>query len=371
MTELSQQWRPGRPPQAGGLSHTGCYNRGLPRNQLRILIRATNWVGDAVMSLPAIRAVRSAFPGAHLTVLARSSVADLYARETAIDGVMLHASERRRAADELRREAFDCAILLPNSFDSALLVWMAGIPRRIGYRRDARRWLLTESVPCPEPGEIPRHERFYYLELLRRTGIIHEYPPCAEIRLDACESAREAGAAAMREVGIALPVIGVSPGAAYGGAKRWLPEGFAETAATVARHHQASVALFGSRAECALCETVAAALASSGVAARNFAGETSLRQFIDLAAACRLFLTNDSGAMHIASALGVPTVTVFGATDETATGPTGAGARIVREHVECAPCMLRACPIDHRCMTRVTAQRVGEVALRLWDESAG
>ena len=139
------------------------------------------------MSLPAVRAVREAFPGAHLTVLARAAVADLYAREGAIDAVMLCAGGRRQAAAELRRESFDCAILLPNSFDAALPVWMARIPRRIGYRRDGRGWLLTEAIPAPESGEIPRHERFYYLELLRRAGIIHEYPACAGIRLDGRE----------------------------------------------------------------------------------------------------------------------------------------------------------------------------------------
>jgi len=192
---------------------------------------------------------------------------------------------------------------------------------------------------------------------LRRAGIIHEYPPCTEIRLD--------GRAATRE-----PVIGVSPGAAYGNAKRWLPERFAEVAAAVAQSRGASVALFGSAAERPLCESVANSIGSAGVSVRNFAGETTLQQFIDLAAKCRIFLTNDSGAMHIASALGVPTVTVFGATDDTTTGPTGAWARIVREQVECSPCLLRECPIDHRCMTRVTAARVTEVALRLWDESA-
>jgi heptosyltransferase-2 len=138
----------------------------------------------------------------------------------------------------------------------------------------------------------------------------------------------------------------------------------------VARAHAASVALFGAAAERPLCESLAGAIRSDGVTVRNFAGETTLRQFIDLAAACRLFLSNDSGAMHIASAVGVPTVTVFGATDDTTTGPTGAWAHIVREHVECSPCLLRACPIDHRCMTRVTTGRVAEVALRLWEASA-
>ncbi len=319
------------------------------------------------MSLPAIRAVREAFPAAHLTVAARQSVADLYTREGSIDAVMPYPNARRQAAADLRGESFDCAILLPNSFDAALVAWMAHIPRRIGYRRDGRGWLLTEAIPPPEPGEIPRHERFYYLELLRRAGIIHEYPPSPDIRLDGCDAARAAGLDALRAAGVTAPAVGVSPGAAYGDAKRWLPERFAETAALVARAHGASVALFGAAAERPLCESVAGAIRADGIAVRNFAGETTLRQFIDLAAACRLFLTNDSGAMHIASALGVPTVTVFGPTDETTTGPTGARARILREQVECGPCLLRACPIDHRCMTGVTAGRGATVALELWE----
>jgi heptosyltransferase-2 len=362
------------PPPAGQLGlrhgeiHAHCYNGGLPRNQTKILIRAANWLGDAVMSLPAIRAVRDAFPGAHLTVLARAAVADLYAREASVDTVTLSAGSRREAAAGLRQESFDCAILLPNSFDTALAVWMARIPRRIGYRRDGRGWLLTEAITPPEPGEIPRHERFYYLELLRRAGIIHEYPACAEIRLDGREAARAAGREALCAAGVPAedaPVIGVSPGAAYGDAKRWLPERFAETAMQVAREQSASVALFGAAADRELCASLAETIRAAGIAVRNYAGETTLRQFIDLAAACRLFLTNDSGAMHIASALGVPTVTVFGATDDTATGPTGAWARVVREQVECSPCLLRACPIDHRCMTRVTTDRVTSVALDL------
>jgi heptosyltransferase-2 len=294
-------------------------------------------------------------------------VADLYARETAIDRVILCAAARRQSAAELRSERFDFAILLPNSFDAALVAWMARIPRRIGYSRDGRGWLLTEAIPPPEPGEIPRHERFYYLELLRRAGIVHEYPACMDIRLDGRAAAQAAGLDVLRDAGLGRPVVGVSPGAAYGDAKRWLPERFAETAVLVARAHSASVALFGATAERELCESVAAAVRADGIAVRNFAGQTTLRQFIDLAAACRLFLTNDSGAMHIASALEVPTVTVFGATDDTTTGPTGVWARVVREQVECSPCLLRACPIDHRCMTRVTSQRVAAVALDLLD----
>jgi lipopolysaccharide heptosyltransferase II len=332
----------------------------------RVMVRATNWLGDAVMSLPAIRAIRDVFPHAHIAVVARPWVGDLYARERAIDRVIPYPAphsfrERREFAASLRAERFDCAILLQNAFDAALMARLAAIPERIGYNRDARGWLLTRPIPVPEPGDIPRHERFYYLELLRRAGMIERLPATEEIRLDGVDDARQSGAARLGTFGIDGPVVGVSPGAAYGNAKRWLPERFAEAAARLGM----PVLLFGSQSERALCAEVAAWLAQAHVPAHNLAGETTLREFIDLASACRVFLTNDSGAMHVASALGVPTVTVFGATDETGTGPTGAVARIVREPVECAPCLLRECPIDHRCMTRVTADRVAEVALEL------
>jgi len=332
----------------------------------RVMVRATNWLGDAVMSLPAIRAIRAVFPHAHLAVVARPWVADLYSRERSIDRVIPYAAvrgirARREFAARLRAERFDCAILLQNAFDAALMAWMAGIPERIGYSRDRRGLLLTRAISVPEPGEIPRHERFYYLELLRRAGMMERFPAADEIRLDGIPEACGAGKAYLHSLGIDGPTVGVSPGAAYGNAKRWLPERFAEAAARLGM----PVLIFGSQSERGLCGEVAAWLAQAKVPAHNLAGETSLREFIDLAAACHVFLTNDSGAMHVASALGVPTVTVFGATDETGTGPTGPLARIVREQVECSPCMLRECPIDHRCMTRVTSEQVAKVALEL------
>jgi heptosyltransferase-2 len=160
-------------------------------------------------------------------------------------------------------------------------------------------------------------------------------------------------------MGIGGAAIGISPGAAYGTAKRWLPERFAETA----RKFPGSVLVFGSAAERELCGRVA-----QETGGRNLAGETKLAEFIELASVCRLFLTNDSGAMHVASALGVPTVAVFGATDDVATGPTGDLARVVRAHAECSPCLLRECPIDHRCMTRVTSDAVAAAAFQLWED---
>src|ERR1035437_6596886 len=333
----------------------------------KVLVRATNWLGDAVMSLPAIRAVRQVFPHAHLAVLARPSVADLYARETAIDRVISYPAPeglgaRRKFAARLRAERFDGAILLQNAFDAALIVWLAGIPERIGYRRDGRGMLPTCALPPPETRGIPRPARFYYLELPRAAGLIERFPESGAIRLDGIGEARAAGAAHLSALGVAGPVIGISPSAAYGDAKRWLPERFAESGRQLAGQLAASVLVFGAAAERPLCETVADPLRRAGIEVRNLAGETSLREFIDLAAACRLFLTNDSGAMHISSALGVPTVAVFGATDDTTTGPTGAQARVVREHAECSPCLLRECPIDHRCMTRVAAAAVTAAA---------
>jgi heptosyltransferase-2 len=330
----------------------------------RILIRATNWVGDAVMSLPALHALRKRFPHSHIAILARPWVADLYARESVCDRVIPYTPAPGRkdllakwtVARELAKENFDAAILLPNSFESALVAKLAGIPRIIGYNRDARGFLLTESIPIPD---AHRHERFYYLELLLRAGLLSEIPNPAVISLTPFP---ETGAALFSARNVALPVIGVSPGAAYGNAKRWLPERFAESAIELAASLNAQVALFGSAAERDLCETVARVI---GPRAHNFAGQTTLREFIDMAAACRVFLTNDSGAMHIASALGVPTVTIFGSTDDVTTGPTGPLARIVREPVECSPCLLRECPIDHRCMTRIPSSRVTATAFEL------
>jgi heptosyltransferase II len=335
---------------------------------MKILIRATNWIGDAIMSLPALRAVRRRFPEAEITVLARPWVSALYESERSIDKVMVlegapglrdwHA--KLDLVRRLRRGNFDLAVLFPNSFESAAVVRLAGVKRIIGYARDGRSFLLTEAIRAPKSGEIAVHERFYYLELLRRAGLIEKIPDTPEIRLDGIGELRAKGEKRFKTFGVTLPVIGVSPGAAYGSAKRWLPERFAESAARLAAEMGASVAVFGSAAEKALCEEVARA--ANG---RNFAGATTLREFIEMTAACRVFLTNDSGAMHIASALGVPSVTVFGPTDETATGPLGPAARLVREPVDCAPCLLRECPIDHRCMTRVTADQVVEAAEQL------
>jgi heptosyltransferase-2 len=339
----------------------------------RILIRATNWVGDAVMSLPALRLVRARFPKAYIAILAKPWVADLYGRESWLNDVIPYTPKpgrgdllnKLRAARSLSEHEFDTALLLPNSFESAAVAFVSRIPHRVGYARDGRGILLTQAIARPKAGEIPAHETFYYLELIRRAGWLDALPAEAPPYLEGVTQAREAGAEWLGAKGLDGEVLGISPGAAFGTAKRWYPDRFAAAAIEIAKGRGMGVAIFGSAGERVLCEQVRAAVQAQVRAVHNFAGQTTLREFIDAASACGLFLTNDSGAMHIAYAVGVPTVTVFGPTDHIGTGPVGAHARIVRHAVECSPCKLRECPIDHRCMTRVEAPEVARTALEL------
>lgn len=338
---------------------------------MKLLVRTTNWLGDAVMSIPALREIRKAFPAWQITLLARPWVADLYAREKFCDLIVRYEQNgthrglrgKWRLAQKLRSIQFDCAILLPNAFDGAFVTWMSRIPRRIGYACNGRSVLLTDAITCPGPGDIPNHQRFYYLELLRRAGLANYLPESSAIRLANTSGAAAAGWKDWQRRGFSTKRwIGVSPGAAFGTAKRWLPERFAKTASQLSLDFDADIAIFGSAAETQLCEMVTN---HAGPRAHNLAGRTSLAQFIDLTATCSLFLANDSGPMHVATAVGVPTVAVFGPTDDNSTGPSEALARVVRQPVECSPCLLRKCPIDHRCMTKVESEMVTEAAKRL------
>jgi heptosyltransferase-2 len=338
----------------------------------RILVRATNWIGDAVMSLPALHALRERFPQARISILARPWVAGLYGRESFCDDLIPYdvPAGRRgwwakwQVSRQLRQRQFDCAVLFQNAFEAAALVWLARIPVRIGYDRDGRGRLLTHPVTVPRKGETPAHQRFYYLELLRRAGIVTGYSPDAPISLSAAPQAAGEGKRRLRQMSLGT-TIGVAPGAAYGGAKRWITERFAESAVRLARERGANVVVFGSIQESPICQVVCKSIIASGLRCVDLSGKTTLAELIDLMAACDLCLTNDSGPMHIASALGVPTVAVFGSTDAAATGPAGTHSRIVQEQVDCSPCLLRECPIDHRCMARVETDRVVSVALSL------
>lgn len=329
------------------------------------------------MSIPALQALRHAHPNAHIAILARPWVAGLYGREPFCDQLISYDAPKGWSglgrkfsiARKLRESDFDCAVLLQNAFEAAAFVWAARIPHRIGYKRDGRRFLLTVPVQAPRAGEIPKHQRFYYLELLRRAGLIENYSTDTPIALTGAPAAAESGRRFLSALAINGPVLAVAPGAAYGGAKRWPAERFAGAAVDVSVRCGFHVVVVGTKNESAIGTSVARDVQSRGVPVTNLVGRTTLAELIDVLAASQALITNDSGPMHLASALGVPTVAVFGATDHLATGPAGASVSIVRVPVDCSPCLLRECPIDHRCMTAITPRMVAVEAITLLERT--
>jgi heptosyltransferase-2 len=319
----------------------------------RVLVRAPNWVGDVVLSLPALRDLRRCFPTARLEVLARPWVADLYRAVPGVDAVAQSGGHARDVA--ALRGRHDIGVLFPNSFAAALVLWRAGVSERWGYATDGRSVLLTRS--CPVPARVRgRSQVYYYRAMLEGVGLAVEGEPDASLT---CPPEWAARAESLLGGG---PWIGVNPGASYGTAKRWLPERFAAAAALLARETGARVAVVGSAPERPLGEAIADQLRTG---ARVLCGETTLADLVGVLSRLRLLLTNDSGPMHLAAALGTPTVAVFGSTDWRETAPQSPLSRVVREQTPCAPCLLRECPIDHRCMTQVGVDRVVAAAREL------
>ncbi|MEI6206737.1 MAG: lipopolysaccharide heptosyltransferase II [Desulfuromonadales bacterium] len=331
----------------------------------KILIRAVNWVGDAVMTTPAIGSIRQHFPEAEITILANPLVAPLFSPHDWVDRIMVFdrsgkhrgVSGRFRLAAEVRKKGFDVAIILPNSFDSALVPWLAGIPVRLGKSSDGRRLLLTESYR-PDKKIAISHEVNYYLELLRHFGISGQSgAPQLFTTPDEERAARER--LAKQGINEDYFVIGINPGAAYGSAKRWYPDRFAEVGRRLAAEWAARIVIFGGSNETAIAADIERNLNG---ACLNLAGKTSVRELMTLIKRCNFLVTNDSGPMHIAAAFGVPLAAIFGPTDHTGTAPFSESSVIIREDTACAPCKLRECPTDHRCMTAVTADTVVRAA---------
>jgi len=319
---------------------------------MRVLVRAPNWLGDVVLSLPAVRDLRRNFPEARIEVLARRAVAGLYGAVTEVDAI--RESRGLRADARALEGAFDVGVLLTNSFGSALALRLGGVPERWGYATDGRGVLLTRRARVL-PEIRGRSQVYYYRAMLAGVGLRVTAAPEAGLRAPA-----EWLEAADRLLGPGA-WIGLSPGAAFGPAKRWPPARFAAAGDRLAERTGAQVAILGAPSERPLAEAVASAMRHP---ARVLAGETSLPELVGVLSRLRVLVTNDSGPMHVASALGTPVAAVFGPTDPSETAPVGP-ARLVSEPVHCAPCGLRACPIDHRCMTRVAAERVADAAEEL------
>jgi heptosyltransferase-2 len=336
---------------------------------VKILIRATNWVGDAIMALPAIRAVRHRFPDAEIAIVARPYVADIYRDQEVCNELIpyepngLHAglAGRERLSAEIRARKFDVALLLQNAFDAAWLAWRAKIPERIGYARDGRSFFLTKAIPVPTPTEIPAHEKFYYLELLRRAGWLNSLPDETFIGLKVPEEKRRRAEAFLEKAGALLGTsrIAIGAGASYGSAKCWLPSRFAEAANRLQSETAADVILFGTAAEASVSAAISAELRQPPI---DLTGKTAIADLPALLSQCHIFIGNDSGAMHVAAAVGLPVVAVFGPTDPLGTAPVTPRCSIVQQKPYCSPCFLRRCPTDHRCMTVVTADMVEAAA---------
>lgn len=332
-----------------------------------ILVYAPSWIGDAVMSLGALRSLRRAHPGSRLTVLAKPWVEDLYTGCESVDAILSYDPRKERGltgflhtARRLRESRFDLAVLFPNAFRAAAIVWAAGIPERWGYAHDGRGVLLTKAAP-PAHRPFGRHQAYYYLDLLRHLDIETGEP---DTRLNLTRSMRESASTLLRAHG-ATPgqaLVGVHPGATNSSAKRWIPKRYAEVADQLAASHDARILILGGAGEEAIAEEIGTHLSAAPI---SLAGKTSLAELMGLLGELSILISNDSGPMHLASALGVPTVAVFGPTDERETGPLGRASRVVRRQVECSPCLLKECPIDHRCMERVTVEEVYRASLDL------
>ena len=336
---------------------------------MKILVKGTNWIGDAVMSLPAVRRIRSAFPEAFVALHTRRWAEGVFRDTDLFDEIISFepaGSKMRTVIDQsksLRRCSFDVAVLLPNSFESAMTVRLAGIPRRFGYRTDGRRILLTDSLPVPE-WKCKRHESEYYSKLAEyvvRSMDGETGSASTEPLLTVSSERRTGSTQTLASLGVrsGSPVIAIGAGSTNSLAKRWPVEYFAKLCDVLSSAFGAQVVLLGAENEV----DVGAQLSKlSGAKVLDLTGKTDLSEATATLAIVDLFVSNDMGLAHIAASLGTPTLTIFGPTNETATAPLGPNARFVREVVECSPCMLRECPIDHRCMTRLTPERVFEVA---------
>jgi heptosyltransferase-2 len=341
-------------------------------DRMKILIRATNWVGDAILALPALRAVSHKFPEASISVLARPYVAEIYRDQQICDELIRYDPNgkhqglrgRERLVGELQERRFDVALLLQNAFDAAWLAWRAGIPERIGYARDGRSWLLTKAIPVPKPGEIPPHEKFYYLELLRRAGWLERLSDVRHIALAVPEALKMRASQTLLEAGARPQALrlALGAGASYGSAKCWPPERFAQFANEFQSMKDADVCLFGTARELAVSGAIAAGMKRKPI---DLTGKTNIGELPALLSQCHLFLGNDSGAMHVAAAVGLPVAAVFGPTDPDGTSPVTTRYEIVRQKPYCSPCFLKRCPTDHRCMRCVTPEMVRTAVDRL------
>jgi heptosyltransferase II len=338
----------------------------MSANVKRLVVRAPNWLGDAVMALPAMSAVRRSLPDAHITIAPIPSIAPLFEEPTnAGQDALLIVPDVKREAPVLTAGQFDAVLLFPNSFRSAWSAWRARIPERWGYSAGFRGPLLTRAVARPR-GRV--HQSAYYLHLVRGLDLTaeDEFPRVGVSAATRVRAERVLGEYTLTSGAL---IVGFAPGAAYGHAKRWPPRRVAELIVRLSRERAAVAVLFGAAEDRDAGREIESSVPPD-VRIVNLIGRTDLRLLAGLMARCSAFVSNDSGAMHLAGALGVPLVAIFGPTDDRVTAPRSGPAaqgEVLTHPVFCRPCMLRDCPIDHRCMTRITVDNVFSAVARRLD----
>lgn len=340
-------------------------------NIKKILVRGANWIGDAVMSVPAMREMRRIFPDVHITLHTRSWADGVFRDASFIDEIVTYDRHKWVIKDILdnsqflKPDAYDLAVLFPNSFESALTSFLTRIPRRIGYNKDARGLLLTDPIAVPE-WKNRRHESYFYLNLvaaversvLGRETVDGSVPdPSIEIS----EERRKAARQQLSGFGVdtSRRSIALGVGSTNSVAKRWPAGRYAELSDRLTRELDVNVLLVGSPDEADVAETVSNA---SELRPIDIVGKTSIAEIAAILSEVDLLISNDMGLAHLAPAVGAETIVLFGPTNPETTAPLSKKARVIREPVECSPCMLRDCPIDHRCMTLITVDAIFEMA---------
>lgn len=370
-------------------------------NPKKILIRSTNWIGDAIMTTPAVHTIRENFPDAEITVLAVPWVADIFRLSPDVDKVWVYDKKEMYAgkvkgviklAAHLLQYGFDAAILLQNAFEAAFIARLAGIPLRAGYKRDGRGLLLTHGVELTADIRA-RHQVHYYQMLLaglglepgpdtlrlslteELTGWARGYIECLKGQggFSTHEGTAITGMKLSAEALAAMPVIGFNPGAAYGPAKRWPAEKFGQLAALIAHHHGESgclILVFGTGDDTEAAQAIKEFSIRTPFHVVDMTAKTTLPQVMALIRCCNAFVTNDSGLMHVAAALETPTVAIFGSTDHIATGPFSPKAVVVRKEMDCSPCLQSVCPQKHlNCLEQISSQEVYAEVDRILAES--
>ena len=328
----------------------------------RILVKGTNWVGDTIISFPAVHSLRRLFPQAHIYLLVMAHLRELWQANPDIDEVIPYSMPtgagrifaELQIARLIRDKRIDLAVVLPRSFSSAWIVFLGGIPQRIGYKGEVRDWLLTERLDR-NTEILSKHRMYYYLNLIEHLGR-GPSPSLPSLSLDG-ELEEWANNFLLRNGLIGRVLIGFNPGATYGEAKCWPPERFIALGKRLQRGYDASIILFGSSRPNE-GELNAAIAEGIGEGCLNLSGQTSLLELASLLRRCHLLVTNDTGTMHVAAAVGTRVAAIFGPTDPRTTSPLGEGHVIIRAEVPCSPCLKRVCPEDHRCMDLIEVEQV-------------